>query len=107
MSVRAAPPALGGNIRSDRKHRSADHDTWVPRCPGCLPEDVRPHRCQGAARGWGGGHAGWCQCADEVCREKSKSEWRRQRQSQAEIIAGLQQQLLERGLVSREDFEGF
>lgn len=41
-------------------------DEWLPRCPGCSPACVVPHRCTGRLVGFGGARYGICRCACNI-----------------------------------------
>lgn len=57
----------GRRLTSDKYHRSADHESWVQRCPGCLPVTVRPHRCVAFSEVGGWTPRFWCLCDEEPC----------------------------------------
>lgn len=68
-AVRAASSREPGG--ADSWQRSSDSETWVPKCAGCLPAPVLPHRCQGEVRSFGGAFGGWCHCDAPACVEST------------------------------------
>ena len=84
------------SLMSDRQHKSDDHDTWLPRCAGCLPEDVRPHRCVARIQSFGfvGGR---CYCDEPDCVERSRVQREAWKAEQDARVVALRARLREMG----------
>lgn len=77
----------------DSWHRSADHETWEPKCTGCLPVHVRPHECNGNATGFLGLYGGLCYCDETDCVGTRTELIKRKRAERDAMVADIMEQL--------------